>query len=317
MLMGLPLLFALLVGLTVLIGFAALWRLITDEDPVEARLKELGVTAELTTGKASGATTNYRPAVARMLNSFGLGPVLANALTQADISLTVAEFTLINLMLVAGLVALGWWRGGPVLGLLLGAMAALLILAYVRMRQGRRKRAFTDQLPNMLTLLVGALRAGFGLTQALDTIRPQLPAPTSVELGRAMRAVKLGLPVARALDEMADRAGSDDLALVVTAINVQRELGGNLAQTLDIISETVRDRIRIKREIDVFTSQQRLTGIILALLPIGLGIVLYIMNPEYMKHLFDPGITRIMLVAAVVMEIAGFLVIRKMLDIEV
>ena len=188
---------------------------------------------------------------------------------------------------------------------------------YVRMRQGRRKKAFTDQLPNMLTLLVGALRAGFGLTQALDTIRTQLPAPTSVELGRAMRAVNLGLPVTRALNEMADRSGSTDLALVVTAISVQHELGGNLAQTLDTISETVRDRIRIKREIEVFTSQQRLTGIILALLPIGLGIMLYIMNPTYMKHLFDPGITRIMLVAAVVMEIAGFLVIRKMLDIEV
>ena len=315
--MALPLLFALLVGLTVLIGFAALWRLIADEDPVDARLKELGVTAELTARKAPGATTDRLPTVARMLNGFGLGPVLANALTQADISLTAAEFVLISLMFIAGLASLGWWRGGPELGLLLGAVAALLTLAYVRMRQGRRKRAFTDQLPSMLTLLVGALRAGFGLTQALDTIRPQLPAPTSVELGRAMRAVNLGLPVARALDEMADRAGSDDLALVVTAINVQHELGGNLAQTLDIISETVRDRIRIKREIEVFTSQQRLTGIILALLPIGLGIVLYIMNPDHMKHLFDPGITRIMLIAAVVMEIAGFLVIRKMLDIEV
>jgi tight adherence protein B len=314
---GLPLLFALLVGLTVMIGFVALWRLIADEDPVDARLKELGITTELTTGNASGATINPLPTVARRLNGFGLGPGLANALTQADISLTAAEFALINLMLVAGLAALGWWRGGPMLGLLLGVMAALLILAYVQMRQGRRRRAFTDQLPGMLTLLVGALRAGFGLTQALDTIQPQLPAPTSVELGHAMRAVNLGLPIARALDEMADRAGSDDLALVVTAINVQRELGGNLAQTLDIISETVRDRIRIKQEIDVFTSQQRLTGIILALLPIGLGTVLYVMNPEYMKHLFDPGITRIMLVAAVVMEIAGFLVIRKMLDIEV
>ena len=315
--MGLPLLFALLVGLTVMIGFAALWRLTARTDPVDARLKEYGVTAELAPDQASGAAISRLPTVTRLLNGFGLGPKLANALTQADISLTAAEFALISLVLVTGLAAIGWWRGGAALGLLLGAMAALLLLAYVRMRQGRRKKAFTDQLPNMLTLLVGALRAGFGLTQALDTIRAQLPAPTSVELGRAMRAVNLGLPVTRALNEMADRSGSTDLALVVTAINVQHELGGNLAQTLDIISETIRDRIRIKREIEVFTSQQRLTGIILALLPIGLGTILYIMNPEYMKHLFDPGISRIMLVAAVVMEIAGFLVIRKMLDIEV
>ena len=108
-----------------------------------------------------------------------------------------------------------------------------------------------------------------------------------------MRAVSLGLPVTRALNEMADRSGSDDLDLVVTAINVQHELGGNLAQTLDIIGETVRDRIRIKREIEVLTAQQRLTGYVLALLPVGLGIILYLMNPEYMKQLFDPGITRV------------------------
>jgi len=315
--MGLPLLFALLVGLTVMIGFAALWRLTARTDPVDARLKEYGVTAELAPDQASRAAINRLPTVTRLLNGFGLGPQLANALTQADISLTAAEFALISLALVAGLAAIGWWRGGAALGLLLGAMAPLLLLAYLRMRQGRRKKAFTDQLPNMLTLLVGALRAGFGLTQALDTIRAELPAPTSVELGRAMRAVNLGLPVTRALNEMADRSGSTDLALVVTAISVQHELGGNLAQTLDIISETIRDRIRIKREIEVFTSQQRITGIILAFLPVGLAVVLNIMNPEYMKHLFDPGITRIMLIAAVVMEIAGFLVIRKMLDIEV
>jgi tight adherence protein B len=315
--MGLPLLFALLVGLAVMIGFVALWRLTAREDPVDARLKEYGVTAELAPDQGSGAAINRLPTVTRLLNGFGMGPKLANTLTQADISLTAAEFVVITLLLVALLAALGAWRGGAPLGLLLGATGALLLLAYVRMRQGRRKRAFTDQLPNMLTLLVGALRAGFGLTQALDTIREQLPAPTSVELGRAMRAVNLGLPVTRALDEMVERSGSGDLALVVTAINVQHELGGNLAQTLDIISETVRDRIRIKREIDVFTSQQRFTGVILALLPVGMGVVLYVMNPTYMKHLFDPGITRVMLIAAVVMEIIGFLVIRKILDIEV
>jgi tight adherence protein B len=315
--MGLPLLFALLVALAVMIGFVALWRLTAKEDPVDVRLKQLGVTAELTARKAPDAATNHLPTVTRLLNGFGLGPGLANALTQADISLTAAEFALVSLVLVAGLAAIGWWRGGIVLGLLLGVTAALLLLAYVRMRQGRRKRAFTDQLPILLTMLVGALRAGYGLTQALDTIRPQLPALTSVELGRAMRAVNLGLPVTRALDEMADRAGSDDLALVVTAINVQHELGGNLAQTLEIISETVRDRIRIKREIQVQTSQQRLTAVILAFLPTATAILLFFMNPTYMKELLAPGITRLMVAAAIILQIVGFLIMRKIVDIEV
>ena len=108
---------------------------------------------------------------------------------------------------------------------------------------------------------MGALRAGYGLPQALAMLTEQLPPPASVEFGRAMRAISLGMPVPRALGQMADRMDSDDLALMVTAIGVQYELGGNLAQTLETISETVRDRIKLKREIRTLTAQQRLTGL--------------------------------------------------------
>jgi len=123
--------------------------------------------------------------------------------------------------------------------------------------------------------------------------------------------------VQQALSDMADRVGTDDADLVVTAINVQYEMGGNLAQTLEIIGETIRDRIRIKREIRVLTAQQRLSGYVLAVLPVVLAILLFIMRPEYMSRLFEPGWVRLLPVTAVIMMIAGFLVIRRILDIEV
>jgi len=145
----------------------------------------------------------------------------------------------------------------------------------------------------------------------------QVPPPASVEFARVMRAVGLGLPVQRALTDMAERIGSDDLDLVVTAITVQYEMGGNLAQTLDIIAETVRDRIRMQREIRVLTAQQRLTGYILAVLPAGLAVVLTMLNPEYMKELWQPGPVRLIPIAAIVMQVAGFLVIRRIVNIEV
>jgi len=172
-------------------------------------------------------------------------------------------------------------------------------------------------LPEVLTLLVGGLRAGHGLSQALETIVEQVGPPASTEFGRAMRAVELGLPVQRALNDMAERVGIDDLDLVVTAINVQYEMGGNLAQTLETIGETVRDRIRMLREIRVLTAQQRLTGYVLAAWPLAVAVMLFILSPEYMSRLFQPGWVRLLPIAAVIMQMAGFLVIRRIMDIEV
>ena len=321
--MGLSLVFGSLVALTVLAGFIAVWRIMSAQDPVDERLKEYGVMTEPAASKKSGDKIERWPTVSRLLNSLSLGPKLAHKLTQAGIALTATEFVLMVLALAVVLAVAGWWLGEAILhlpsglGLLMGVMALPLALIYVRLRQSKRKKAFTTQLPRFLTMMVGALRVGYGLTQAMDTVRGELPAPMSVELSRALRDINLGLPVPQALEEMAARSGSDDLDLVVTAMTVQHELGGNLTQTLEIIGDTIKDRIRIKQEIKVFTSQQSMTGIMLALLPVGLGIAMFLLNPTYMRRLFEPGIARVMLAAAIVMEITGFVVMRKILAIEV
>jgi tight adherence protein B len=185
------------------------------------------------------------------------------------------------------------------------------------MRANRRRRAITEQLPDVLTLLVGGLRAGYGLSQALEMVVEELPPPVSTEFARVMRAVSLGMPVQQALNAMAERVDSDDLNLVVTAIMVQYEMGGNLAQTLETIGDTVRDRIRMLREIRVLTAQQRLTGYLLAALPIVTSLLLFLVAPDYMRGILEPGLVRLLPIAALVLQVIGFVVIRRIVDIEV
>lgn len=315
-----PLLAGVLVAVSVLIGFQALWRYTRIRNPVESRLQEYGVSEEeLRTAGAEAPVTGRRrgwPGVNRLLAGFGLGHRLATLLARADVQLTAAEYTLI--MLGLGLIGflVGTVRAGALLGLVIGIVCTLLPFIYLRMRANRRQKAFTEQLPDVLTMLVGGLRAGYGLNQSLEMLIDNLPPPASTEFARVMRSVGLGLPIQQALSEMAARVGVDDLSLMVTAINAQHEMGGNLAHTLETIGETVRDRLRLLREIRVMTSQQRLTGYILAVWPFVVGLAIFLINPDYMRRLFEPGMWWLPAIA-LGMQIVGYLVIRRIVDIEV
>lgn len=318
--MGGPLLAAALASLAVLIFFVALWRMTTRGDPVEDRLRQYGATDISVSADPDSADTLVRrrmPILTRMMSGFGLGPGLARQLSRASIPMTVPEYGLIVLGAAGFGFLLGAWRAGLLFGLGLGLLLGYIPIAYLRMAIGKRQRAFTEQLPDVLDLLVGSLRAGYGLAQALNTLVEQLPPPASEEFHRVQRAVELGVPIQRALNDMADRVDTQDVSLVVTAITVQFEMGGNLAETLDTIADTVRDRIRMKREIRSLTAQQRLTSYILVGTPIFLAIGLNLMNPGYMRPLFEPGWVRILPAVALVMQGIGFMVIRKIVDIEV
>jgi tight adherence protein B len=310
-----PLLFAVLVGFAVLLGFVALWRLLGTRDPVEARLAELGAQSAAAENDATRAPSMRR--INRLLAGFGFGPRLAEQLSQADLSLTAAEFAMIVVGVIFLGFAVGTWRGGLLVGVFIGIIAGLIPVFYLRRRAGRRRRAFTDQIPDILTLLVGALRAGYGLTQGLGLLVEQLGPPATVEFARVMRAISLGIPVQRALSDMARRIDSADLDMVVTAINVQYETGGNLAQTLETIGETVRGRIQLLREIQVLTAQQRMTGYVLAVLPFVVGFALFIINRDYIMRLFQPGWIRLLPAGAIVLMIIGYFLIRRIVDIEV
>lgn len=322
------LLFGLLVAVGVMVGFIAVWRFVERADPTEDRLRRYAESLEASGVEDTDPSRGKRRGLgwmARLLSGFGLGSRLASALMRADVPLTVAEFLLI--VLGAALVGLliGLFRIGPVLGPPIGPLAGLGLalvlgavpLLYLRIKEAGRKRAITEQLPDILTLLVGSLRSGQGLSQAIGMLVDEVPPPAADEFARVHRAMGLGISVQQALWNMAERVGTDDLDLVVTAITVQYEMGGNLAETLETIAETVRDRINLLREVRVMTSQQRYTGYVLALLPLVTGLLIFVVNPEYIGRLFEPGWVRLLPAAAVLMQIVGYLIMRRIVDIEV
>ncbi len=314
-----PLLFGVLLALCVLLLAVGAWRSIDTRDPLDARLSEFGMGDGLAASAEGTAEGRRGPAVqgaGRLLAGFGLGPGLALALSRADLPLTAAEYAALMLIAACAGFAIGLLRAGIVLGLALALLFGYLPLLYLRSRQARRLATFNSQLPDVLTLLVGGLRAGQGLSQAIDMMAGRVPDPAGKEFARIGRAVGLGFSLQRALNEMASRVGSDDLDLVVSAMNIQYEMGGNLATNLEIIGETVRDRIRIKRDVRVFTAQQRLTGLVLAALPVLLAAALFVISPDYMAGLLAPGMVAVSIIG-VVMMVLGYLLIRGILDIEV
>ena len=202
-----------------------------------------------------------------------------------------------------------------------GILAAIIIMAveyiYVLVRIERRATSFTNQLGDCLMMVANALRAGFSFLQAMEMISKEMEPPISDEFKHVMRDIGLGATVERALDDMDKRVGSPDFSLVVTAVLIQQQVGGDLARILDTISETIQDRIRMRREVKTLTAQGRLSGWILILTPIALALFMTSSNPDYMDPLFKHPVGQMILVAAIIMEIIGAFVINRIVDIEV
>jgi tight adherence protein B len=239
-------------------------------------------------------------------------------LARADLRLTVPEYLFINVMVVLGAGAIGFlisrvWFSA----LMLAVGSAFLPTLYVRWRQRRRVAAFNNQLGDVVNVMIGSLRAGYGLLQSFDYVSNRLPDPAANEFNRVVREVSLGLSMSEALANLLRRVESDDLELMVTAINIHREVGGNLTVILDSISETIRERVRIKREIRSLTAMQRYSAYILVLLPFIVSGILFLMSPEYMMKLFEPGPTLCIPFGALTLMILGFLVTRRIVAIEV
>ena len=192
-----------------------------------------------------------------------------------------------------------------------------LIWFYVSRRIALRRQAFTNQLGDTLSMVANALRAGFSFLQATELISKEMKAPMGTEFAAVMREVRFGTPIETALQNMARRVQSSDFELVVTAVLIQRQVGGNLAQILDTISRTINSRVRMKREIRSLTAQGRFSSWVLSGLPIIVGLIMYVVNPRYLQPLLEEEIGHIAIAAALVMELAGFWIIRRIVDIDV
>jgi tight adherence protein B len=322
--MSLPILVLLLGGglafLMLIVGIVVSLR--TDTALIEERMDQF-------TGQQEGSEevrTNATP-LTDWLNTRMEGTSFAvriqRDLARADIKMKAGEY-LSMMVLSSGLVGfVTWFLGGRdtagiLVGILGGIVGLMLPGMFVRRQQTKRLRRMDSQLPDMLGLMVNGLRAGFSTMQAMESVSKEMPTPISDEFRRVVQEMQLGITMQKALENLYRRVPSDDLDFVITAINVQRDVGGNLAEIMDTISFTIRERVRIKGEISALTAQVRYSGRFLAMLPVILMALLYFMNRQYMMEFFvNPPCGYIALAFSAVLIAVGFVVMNKLGDIEI
>lgn len=260
---------------------------------------------------------NCIEAIAKALGRLQQGRRIELLMQQADWPIRGTEFEAI-LLLWGGLVGLITFlvtlKGAMFFA---GALASILMgLALLGLRIRRRRKKFTNQLGDMLTMVANALRAGFSFMQAFELISREMDAPMGREVQLVVNEVNLGNTLESALDNMQRRVASPDFELVVTAVLIQRQVGGDLASILDTISETIAERVRMRREVMALTAQGRLSGIVVAVIPVALGLFLEIVNPGYLKPLLETDLGRMFIIGAIIMDMIGFLVIKRIVDIR-
>jgi tight adherence protein B len=255
------------------------------------------------------------------------GSKIQRDLARADLKLTVTEF--IGLKVICALAGAGLGaiagRAAPS-ALIISALAGALVCSfipniYVAIRARRRVAAFNNQLGDTINMLANSLRSGYSLLQSMDLVSREAPPPVSQEFRRVVQEVGLGLTTEQALANLLRRVPSDDLDLMITAVNIQHEVGGNLAQILETIGHTIRERVRIKGEIRVLTAQGRISGYVITGLPLFLAVVISVINPDYMAPIFTFGLPPeawcCLPVTSLIMMGLGFWAIMKIVDIEV
>jgi tight adherence protein B len=261
----------------------------------------------------------------RRVASSSMGDRVARELARADLKFKVVEYYAMIFMSTVVVAIVAYLIQPFIASLVIGGIVGFFIPRfYVKRQQVIRLNKFNDQLADMLNLMVNGLRAGYSTMQAMEAVSRELPAPISDEFRRVVQEMQIGISMEKALENLLRRIPSEDLDFVVTAVNVQREVGGNLAEILDTISFTIRERVRIKGEIRIMTAQVRTSGAVLSLIPVFLGIALWFISPEYIGTFFQatPATPQpmcgIIAVGTIIgMIIAGYFVMQKIADIEV
>ena len=256
----------------------------------------------------------------RRVAKSSMGDRASRELARADLKLKVAEYYALVFMSTAVTALIAYLIQPIYFSAIIGAVIGFFLPRfYVKRQQRVRLNKFNDQLSDMLNLMVNGLRAGYSVMQALEAVSRELPAPISDEFHRVVQEMQIGITMEKALDNLLRRIPSDDLDFVITAVNVQREVGGNLSEILDTISFTIRERVRIKGEIRVMTAQVRTSGMVLSLIPVFLTVALWFVSPEYLSSFFDrgPACGWAAVGTVVGMIVSGYFVMMKIADIEV
>ncbi|MEX0787138.1 MAG: type II secretion system F family protein [Dehalococcoidia bacterium] len=286
----------------------------------DARVRALR--PQLAAAESTASRKKSRRSLTGLLGHGSWAQSTARELQQADIQLRVGEYLLIRLLAALGLFVL------PVL--LLQAHPAAIVIGvggigagfflpalYVKAARRRRLGRIERQLLEFLPALAASLRSGFAFQPAVEVSLQQTGAPLADELGLMLKDVQLGAPTQTALQDMGERIGSTDLDMVITAILVQRTTGGNLPEILDSTAEALRERERIQGDIQTFTAQQRMTGIILSVYPVAVGLVLLAIMPSVWSKLFTEPAGQVQLAIAFTLQVLGFVAMRRALRVEV
>jgi tight adherence protein B len=317
---GLGLLLLLLIAAVVVVMRSA------GRDEVSDRLSEFAGRG----GASEQGPANPRQALERIdkvVSKSKQGSNVARDLARADVKLTVAEFFLVKLAAAALGVAIGLYLGrASGTAMIAAAIVGAVVLSfvpnfYVSFMAKKRLAAFNNLLGDTISMMSNALRGGYSFLMTLDMVAKEAPYPVNVEFRRVVQEVGLGRSTEEALSNLQRRVPSEDLDLLITAVNIQMEVGGNLAQILDTIGHTIRERVRIKGEINTLTAQGRISAWVITGLPIGLAIFISVVNPDYMAPIFSFGMPPenwcCLPVASLVMIGIGFVAIMKIMDIEV
>jgi tight adherence protein B len=304
-------------GLSVLLFFTGVLSLIQRRRPTVSRLENY-VRQEPMPQDAADRLSGPIRSINRWLSKRSFGASVANTLAQADIKLTVTEFMLLHLaMAAAGLILGPIILGSAVGGLILAVPLLLLPKLYVSSARSKRLSAFNQQLPAALNSISNSLRGGYGLLQAMKLVAAEMSPPIATEFQRVVSEVSYGLAYDVAFGNMLRRNTSPDLSLVVTAIEINIEVGGNLAEILDNISGIIRDRVRLQAQVKAYTAQVRFSALVLSLLPFGLGGVIFMLNRPYMSQLWQSQIGLIMMGVAIVLIGMASMMLQKIATIDV
>lgn len=302
-------------------GAAALGSLLT---PARARLDHLAfydqTAAEVQRrgGGSDGFRSRLVDAIGLVAGRRGFTRMLGERLQQAGLAVRPAEFIALHLLgVVAAGTLVAFVTGILPLGISVAVLAAFIPLAWLDSAVRRRREAFEEQLPDVLDLIAGSLRAGWGLQQAIGLVVEQSAPPASIEFARVQAEARLGVPVEQALEKMAARLGSEDFRWTVAAIAVQRDVGGNLAEVLDIVARTMRERAQTRRQVKALTAEGRLSAVVLIALPFVELVALLVINPGYMSLLFTTPLGWAMSAVGAVLMVVGIVWLNRVMTVEV
>jgi tight adherence protein B len=239
-------------------------------------------------------------------------------LQKGDIPLRGYEFIFLTAALTFGSIFLIFvWNHNLISMTVAGLLGLISPLVYLRLKQQQKLTKFNNQIGDALVMVSNSLKAGYGFLQAIEMVAKEMAPPIKTEFARSIKEINLGVTTEEALVHLTERVPSADLDLVVTAMLIQRQIGGNLSEILDNISQTIRERITLKGEVKALTAQGRLSGLIIGILPAGIGAFLLMINPNYLMKLFTDPRGKMMLVYAAVAELIAVVIIRKIITIKI